>query len=239
MAVKECLNKVDFGEVMIFTDRPSEFASLTGSFIIRVPDWPSKMGYSLFRYREVAPYIATSHALFIEWDSWVWDTAMWDDEFLDYDYVGPPWKYDEPNKNVGGGGFCLVSARLKRYLHDHPSQYPLPIISDDWLLCCEYRPRLEAEGFVWAPEDLAYRFAFEYYRPSPTSRHFGFHGIFNFNEVLPPDRLEERTKLILASKHATTRGGSDGDGGPDIAWQRFEMKNAKLLENLGYEASVR
>jgi hypothetical protein len=156
---------------------------------------------------------------------------------LDYDYIGPPWRYED-NKNVGGGGFCLVSTRLKCYLRDHPQEYPLPIVSSDWLLCCEYRPRLEAEGFKWAPEDLAYRFAFEYYRPSSTSRHFGFHGIFNFNTVLSPVDLVERTKLILASKHATSRGGSDGDGGPDIAWERFALKNEALLKHLNNEQTA-
>ncbi len=230
MAVDDCFDKVHFGNLLIFTDRPSEFASFR-SWVHTVPNWPSKLEFERFRWSGVSPFLRTGHALFIEWDSWVWDPSMWENEFLSYDYIGPPWRYDN-SLNVGGGGFCLVSTRLKRHLHDRPQQYPLPITSSDWLLCCEYRPRLEAEGFAWAPQDVADRFAFEYFRPSPTSRHFGFHGIHNFNEVLAPDRLEERTKLMLASEHLADRGGSDGDGGNDIAWDRFAIKNAALLQKL-------
>jgi hypothetical protein len=237
MAIEECLAKVDFGDVLIFTDRPEEFASL-GVCIHEVPNWPTKLQYAQFRWGEVASHLRTSHALFIEWDAWIWDETMWTNKFLDYDYIGPPWKYDEPNKNVGGGGFCLVSTRLKRYLRDNPTNYPCPIISDDWLLCCEYRPRLEAEGFKWAPEKLAYQFAIEYYRPSPTLRAFGFHGIFNFDEVLPPERLKERTKLMLASDYISTRRGSDGDGGEDVAKKFFKLKNEALLLELSNEEAT-
>ncbi len=230
LAVQECIDKVRFRDALIFTDRPAEFTAASLS-VHAVPKWPSKIEFEQFRWAGVTPYLRTNHALFIEWDSWVWDTSMWDDAFLKYDYVGPPWRYDN-GLNVGGGGFCLVSSRLKRYLRDHPRKYPLPITSSDWLLCCEYRPRLESEGFMWAPQDVADRFAFEYFRPSPSSRHFGFHGIHNFNEVLSPERLEERTKLMLASKYLADRGGSDGDGGNDIAWDRFAIKNAALLQKL-------
>jgi hypothetical protein len=242
MAIEDCLDKVDFGEVLIFTDRPLEFAPLVHLLLVKssnihqVPNWPTKLEYAQFRWREVAPYLSTSHALFIEWDAWVWDESMWIDEFLKYDYIGPPWRYED-DKNVGGGGFCLVSTKLKKHLHDHLDQYPCPIISDDWLLCCEYRPRLEAEGFIWAPEDLAHQFSFEYYRPSSTSLHFGFHGIFNFDVVLTPERLEERTRLMLSADYIRNRGGSDGDGGEDVAKQRFKQKNAFLLNRLQSESS--
>ncbi len=239
MAIEECLRRIDFGDVLIFTDRPTEFISMRGQpvCIVSVPNWQTKIEFELFRWLDVASYLRTTHALFIEWDAWVWDTALWDDAFLGYDYIGPPWRYDN-DLNVGGGGFCLVSTRLKRHLRDHPQQYPLPITSSDWLLCCEYRPRLETEGFVWAPQDVADRFAFEYFRPSPTSRHFGFHGIHNFNEVLSPGRLEERAKLMLASKYVGNRGGSDGDGGEDIARQRFILKNRDLLNKLRHEQAA-
>ncbi len=49
MAVEDCLRVADFGDVLILTDRPLEFSSLTQfckPTIHVVPDWPEKIGWS-------------------------------------------------------------------------------------------------------------------------------------------------------------------------------------------------
>jgi hypothetical protein len=201
MAIEGCLAVADFGDVLILTDKPKEFSGLAGMFKCHfVPDWPDKLGWSRAWWFDVPPLVRTSHTLNIQWDSWIWQPEMWNPDFLRYDYIGSPWWYTD-GKNVGNGGFSLVSTRLKKYIYDRRGQFPCNTSADDDLLCRTYRAKLEEVGFEWAPERVAHDFAFECCRPSPDSKHFGFHGMFNWPRVLSPDRLEERMKIALASPY--------------------------------------
>jgi hypothetical protein len=221
MAIEECVAKADFGDVLILTDKPAEFPSL--GRIHLVPDWPEKIGWSRSWWYDVPPLLRTRQTLNIQWDSWIWDVSMWDDAFLDYDYIGAPWWYRD-GKNVGNGGFSLVSTRLKRFLRAHQHTLPCDTALDDDLLCRKYRLTLENHGFVWAPESVAHRFAFECSRPSPTSRHFGFHGAFNFGIVLSAEELERRARIMLASPYIAKPDG--------YIFQAFAKNNPQLVERL-------
>lgn len=226
MAIEECVSKIEFGDVLILTDRPLEFAPLTSQCDYRihvVEDWPEKKGWSQAWWYDVPPLIRTAFTLNIQWDSWVWDTTMWDDNFLNYDYIGAPW-WHKDWKNVGNGGFSLVSTPLKRYMREKAWDFPCDTPVDDALLCRTYRHQLEGLGFKWAPEKLAHKFAFECCRPSPTSRHFGFHALFNFNEVLDEEKFVERTKIALKSKYITNPEG--------VIWKSFAQKHQSLLASL-------
>lgn len=230
MAIEECLDKADFGDVLIITDRPLEFASLTQSHNCHpqfkvVDDWPDKLGWSRSWWFDVPQLLRTAFTLNIQWDSWIWDPTQWTDQFYDYDYIGAPWWYND-GMNVGNGGFSWVSTRLKRYVYAHRDTYPCVVPSDDDLLCRKYRIGLEQHGFIWAPERLAHRFAFECCRPTSTSRHFGFHAVYNWPEVLPPDRLKERLKLAMASDYITNGG----------IWRFFVNKYPALANELLLEA---
>jgi hypothetical protein len=226
MAVEDCLRVAEFGEVLIVTDRPLEFSPLTHHCEPRfhiVPDWPDKLGWSRSWWFDVPPLLRTRQTLNIQWDSWIWDTSMWRDEFMDYDYVGAPWWYKD-GKNVGNGGFSIISTRLKRYICNRRDQFPCDTAVDDDLLCRKYRPKLETAGFLWAPEKVAHDFAFECCRPSPTSKHFGFHGMFNWNEVLDHDRLIERMGIALRSPYISN---------PDSQFMKaFCQKNPEIVKEL-------
>ena len=136
---------------------------------------------------------------------WIWDVSQWDNRFLDYDYIGAPWEPWEYKNGctVGNSGFSLISTRLKRFLRQHAWEFPCNDIHEDDLLCRQYRIGLEQYGFTWAPEELAYRFSYESDQPFLISKHFGFHGGFNFGKVLPRDRLAERIKLMMKSGYIT------------------------------------
>lgn len=235
MALEDCLDKAVFGDVLILTDRPSEFWGLSRlgvrPRIHVVPDWPKKIGWSQAWWYTVTPLLETAHSLNIQWDSWIWKPEMWSSEFLQYDYIGAPWWYKD-GLNVGNGGFSLVSTRLKRYLRDRRLKYPCTTDVDDDLLCRKYRPALAAEGFRWAPERLAHDFAFECARPSPDSSHFGFHAAFNFGEVLPHERLVERVKVMARSPYISNPEG--------YIWKAFSQRWPKAVEEvLGGSAGVR
>ena len=206
LAVDDCLRKVEFGDVLILTDKPDEFrlhSRVQPRFHV-VPDWPEKVGWSRAWWFDVVPHLRTRQTINIQWDSWIWDVSIWRNDFLDWDYIGAPWWYKD-GKNVGNGGFSLVSTRLKRYVADRRDRYPCDTPVDDDLLCRKYRPRLEEAGFRWAPEPLAHEFAFECCRPSPTSRHFGFHAMFNWPEVLDRKRLIERLNIAARSPYVSNR----------------------------------
>ncbi|EKS72921.1 MULTISPECIES: DUF5672 family protein [Caballeronia] len=100
--------------------------------------------YSWFMMFALWRVIETDFALIVQDDGWVLDANNWSDEFLDYDYVGPPthvgridtqdrtqwvvhhkWglELDQPGKRVMpvlNGGFCLRSRRMMRVFADHP-----------------------------------------------------------------------------------------------------------------------
>lgn len=228
LAVQDCLRVADFGAVLILTDKSLSFIldqTTTNHHhwdFHKVPDWPNKLGWSRSWWYDVPPLVKTSHTLNIQWDSWIVDPSMWSDDFLRYDYIGSPWWYKD-GKNVGNGGFSLVSTRLKRYLRDRRQKYPCNTAVDDDLLCRTYRPALEDAGFVWAPEHIAHEFAFECCRPSATSKHFGFHACFNFPDVLDEERLLERARLMIRSPYITKN---------DYMWKAFCAKAPHIIEKL-------
>src|SRR5271170_4624211 len=201
LAVRDCVDKAEFGEVLILTDKPYAFAGLNcrPRFHI-VPDWPDKLGWARAMWFEVPPLLRTRQTLNIQWDSWIWDAAMWRDEFLSYDYIGAPWWYKD-GKNVGNSGFGMVSTRLRRFICDRRGTFPCDTSAEDDLLCRSYRPVLEGIGFSWAPEWVAHDFSFECRRPGPKTRHFGFHALFNWPEVLEGDDLTTRVAMASESKY--------------------------------------
>lgn len=204
LAIEDCLSKAEFGDVLIFTDKPSEFSEY--GRVIEVPDWPEKVGWSRCFWYDVPLQLRTSHSLGIQWDSWIVDPGMWSDDFLQYDYIGSPWWYKD-GLNVGNGGFSLRSTHLLRYVHKHRAKYPCLTDADDDLYCRKYRPQLQDAGFVWAPEKRAFDFAFECLRPDPTARHFGFHAVPNFDYGCEGDesRFNARVQLMLQSSYIVGR----------------------------------
>lgn len=202
-AIFDCVRVAEFAEVLVLTDKPELFPDFYR--IHKVPDWPEKIGWSRSWWYDVPPLLRTKQTLNIQWDSWICDPSMWSDEFLQYDYIGAPWWYDD-GKNVGNGGFSLVSTALKRYLAKHRDRFPCNTAIDDDLLCRKYRPQLEREGFVWAPEAVADRFSFEGcgvvgQPPRPFRQHFGFHGMFNWPKVLDEERLMDRLRIASQSEY--------------------------------------
>lgn len=220
MAVEDCLRVADFGDVLILTNDPRGFfavwdeqrGAIEDSWCRwhAVPDWPDKLGWSRAWWFDVPMLLRTRQTLNIQWDSWICNPEAWRKDFLNYDYIGAPWWYKD-GKNVGNGGFSLVSSRLKRYIFDRRGTFPCDTSIDDDLLCRKYRPQLELAGFEWAPERIAHDFSFEGCNdgsspPREFTKHFGFHGMFNWSHVLDAERLRERAKIALQSSYITRPG---------------------------------
>lgn len=223
MALEDCERLVKFGGVIVFTDRPAQFLRADRR-VVTVPDWPEKIGWSRCFWRDVALEVRTSHALCIQWDSWVVDPEMWRDEYLNYDFIGAPW-WHANGMNVGNGGFSLRSTKLMRFVRRHLATFPCITHVDDDLYCRKYRPSLEAAGFVWADEVTAQQFAFECVRPDSSARHFGFHAAFNFDYGCNGDeeRILQRARIMEKSGYITKAGH---------IWSAFNKKFPWVAERL-------
>ena len=112
-----------------------------------------------------------------------------------------------PDKNVGCGGFTLRSRRFLEVVSTRPGIIAATSTAvDDEPICRALRPQLEALGLKWAPEDLALDFSFERVRRSATSRHFGYHGTFNWPFVLDADDLAQRIGMTMKIPYIAERG---------------------------------
>jgi predicted O-methyltransferase YrrM len=194
LAMEDSLREVEFGDAVIFSDEPIEVA---GTRWVKVPKWPNIAECSNFMWYELPNHIQTKWAINIQWDSWIVDAGCWTDEFLQYDYVGAPWWYND-NLNVGNG-CALRSSALMRFLQTNKDRFPLSMTQEDHLIGRVYRTALEQNGFKWPSETLASRFSLECTRPSHDSRHFMFHDSFNFPFALEGERLAERIRLMRAN----------------------------------------
>ncbi len=107
LAVEDSLRGIDFGSVIIFSNTDLK---IRGTQWVEVAPWLTHEDYNKFFWYQVPKYLNTSHAIFIQWDSWIINILCWTNEFLKYDYIGAPWWYED-NWNVGNG--CgLRSTRL-------------------------------------------------------------------------------------------------------------------------------
>lgn len=186
MAVEATLQHVDFGDVLLFSNR---------NFDLPFPTLPcdalSLADAEAFMWYGVLPHLRTSHALYIQWDGWVTCPAAWQANFLDYDWIGAVWPWHRTNR-VGNGGFSLRSKRLLQLINDRRSDFPL-LRPEDEALCRIYRPSLEECGLRWADETTARNFAHEH---EWTGGSFGFHGVWNCVRYLSEDACLQRLALF-------------------------------------------
>jgi len=208
VAVDKCLKVANFGDIHIHTNQSEHFKDLNHKHEInRIPVFKDKYAVGIYLWAMVPSIIQTSHFLFIQWDSWIINPAAWTPEFLNFDYIGAPWWYDD-GYNVGNGGFSLRSTRMTQFVADNYCLYPHPFArNEDDLLCRAYRGSLEHKGFKWAPAALAFRFAFE--RLIPENKPFGFHGIFNWHRVLTPDELSRHLGIAKDNEYIKQSGMLD------------------------------
>lgn len=190
-ALTKSLKQIKPHSTIFFTDKQlthPEFETIVLDEPIK-----SKEAYSEFIIKELWRYITTSHVLVIQNDGYVLDGSAWTDEFLDYDYIGAPWLYED-GRNVGNGGFSLRSKKLMQSIASISPEIYHP---EDEVICRLYRNVLERHGAKFAPEELAHQFSFELHEPlQPT---FGFHSYFHhpFQQVVILKRSGAMGDIIM------------------------------------------
>lgn len=193
-AINRCLAQCEFGEVVVCSNN-FNILRIPGALYFNVEDWPDKIGWSKFHWYGTPTLVKTSHCLFIQWDSWVLDGSQWNPDWLKTDFIGAPWWY--PNNNVGNGGFGMKSLELMKFLVANKERYPVTTNADDDLLCRKYRDDICKEHpFNWAGNDDALNFSFERIRRSAATKHFGFHGTFNWPWILEYEEVMELLPLL-------------------------------------------
>lgn len=155
--LRKCTEYIRFGDVQLIH-----------------PDIRSKEEYSAYCIDHMHEHIATSHVLVFQYDGYVNNWMAWDNDWLQYDYIGAPWYYQD-GMDVGNGGFSLRSKRLMEAA-SRICKFKHP---EDHHICRTYRREMEAIGMKFAPREVAERFAFEGYLQPTTFLldQFGRHGI--------------------------------------------------------------
>lgn len=180
-----------FGKKILLSDRKPFNITEDISFY-EIPKIRSLFDYSNFVLHRLSDYIDTKFCITIHVDGYICNPDMWTDKFLNYDYIGAPWRSNQffvdrnnPNSRVGNGGFSLRSKKLLELC----KQIPLNG-HEDVNICCYNRNFLEEKGIKFAPLDVASKFSTEelcedlIYNDKISS--FGFHGkhYSNFHEDL-------------------------------------------------------
>jgi hypothetical protein len=177
----DCLPKeVKADRLIISPDQPPSIPSTPDVPWHRID--PQKLNgikvYMTFLVAGLADIITTDFALLVHWDGFAVNPHRWHPEFLDYDYIGPPWPRfmtrDTPRQaRVGNGGFAL---RSRRWLETgkaigYPDTAGTP--NEDEFLCNSNT------GCRIAPLDLAASWAIENpieeYPKRSIADCFGFH----------------------------------------------------------------
>jgi len=159
--------------------------------------------YNLWRH------IDTDFCLIVHADGYIINKRAWDSSFLEWDYIGAPWRvtsdaYIDPfgkNQRVGNGGFSLRSQRILTtpnrvdipwevntgdfYKHMNAMNY-----AEDGNICVHNRHLFEADGVRFAPLETALSFSVE-----QKVTEFDNRKTFGFHKTLPSKRIYIKDKF--------------------------------------------
>jgi len=108
---------------------------------------------------------------------------MWNNDFLQYDYIGAPWRKNiyftdtgDPVR-VGNGGFSLRSKKILNAFNDLKIKLSNDITkyNEDGIICIYFRKELEKMNITFAPVSVASKFSCEQRLSDSELETFGFH----------------------------------------------------------------
>ncbi|MFA6269621.1 MAG: DUF5672 family protein [Candidatus Paceibacterota bacterium] len=178
--------KIEFGEIKLLTSLPTNDPRK-----VEIPHIGSIEAFSEFCIRDLVKYVSTDFVLLVQYDGFILNPKSWLDEFLNYDYIGAPWfvhdefwfeRFNFPRNLfdttvVGNGGFSLRSKKFletsARLVNEGAFDKLHP---EDLVMCVWQRKLMEDSGILFAPPELAEKFAIEGHDHKYTNQ-FGFHGL--------------------------------------------------------------
>jgi hypothetical protein len=130
----------------------------------------TEMGqWNILVNKTIPEFLKGDFAMSVHEDGFPIRPELWDDHFLDYDYIGAPWK----DGVVGNGGFNIESQKLLQLKVKMPF-CPIPPGPSDYWVCRDNRYFLEQQGIRFAPAEVALKFSTE--KVGGENPSFGFHG---------------------------------------------------------------
>jgi hypothetical protein len=146
------------------------------------------------------PYLVdTEYCLFIHDDGFVINPHLWNHDWLQYDYIGAPWKNYGQRNRVGNGGFCF---RSKKFL-DLVKKISYRGTHCDTELSNDYYDYFVQNGCRYAPVEVAMKFSLESRIPEceyNLDNCFGFHGRGHMDTTSVHDgyyqQFQEKCKLL-------------------------------------------
>ena len=197
----------NFNRVLFFTSEEIDKSYLElfpQLEIIKIHPIKNLVEYSRFIIKELNSFIETEFCLVTQGDGFIINPQLWSEEFLNYDYIGAPWRNQshlvnsqgqtvdilDLNKNrVGNGGFSLRSKKLlevcSKLDFDHTKTSSL---SEDLIICQYFYEWFKDQGIKFAPLEVAIKFSFEQtieeIENFSWENTFGFHGKLHVISVL-------------------------------------------------------
>lgn len=172
-AMKYSMKQITYGDVVLLSDKKPFYlpADIRFQQIGRLNNVDE---YSYFMVYELYKYIHTDYALIVHHDGFVVNPHLWKEEFLEYDYIGAPWRLPLPDENRfrdKDGNVCRVgngvSLRSKELMQLPDTQHwkwekiASGTYNEDCFLCCDNKHKIEAAGLKIAPIEVAKYFSHE------------------------------------------------------------------------------
>lgn len=170
-AIDKSCEGIEFGAVKIIWDEK----------ITSIDEWNKKIIY------ELPFYIDTQYCLLVHADGYVRHGELWKEEWLGFDYVGAPWPLPSDSYSYRsesgriirvGNSVSLRSKKLMDRVAQFPWQPYYGNTNEDGFMCVHHRDELEAEGFKFAPLEVAVHFSKENEIPENVGLEtFAFHSL--------------------------------------------------------------
>ena len=200
-AIYTSMSGINFGDVKLITtqeqiDNNPKLVKDGITMHTPVRDIKNYNEYNYYVIYHLHEHIDTSHCLICQPDGFVLFPEKWDNKWLEYDYIGAPWRWEPDSfidpfgnhQRVGNGGFSL---RSKKFL-EVPTKVEVPwetnysdfyfmpegVVNyhEDGNVCVHNRHIFLEQGMKYAPVDVAVRFSQERKVPEINGiLPFGFH----------------------------------------------------------------
>jgi len=201
-ALEKSCEKIKFKVVKFFSNvRPK---NLHKDFeFIEIQNINNLEEYSRFIIYILPSYIDTDFCFSVHHDGFIINPELWNDAFLQYDYIGAPWKrtacFLYNGERVGNGG---VSIRSKRLVDFTQKIYMNNIGHEDTFICASLRQHLTNSGFTFAPLNVAANFSVEQYCDDldhKIENTFAFHGCETEAQLNEYNKLKQSLQHQLQS----------------------------------------